>query len=67
MNNVTYERASSRLVKVKIDGAFAGWLEQQARRTTGLHSERYTYWAGIVAGKDYTATTLTGLKAKIAA
>jgi hypothetical protein len=66
MAQATYEKQSTKLVKVLVDGRFAGWIEQLSRRSSGLSSERYTYWQGRVDGSDVQATTLTGIKAKIA-
>jgi hypothetical protein len=61
----TFEKQSPKLVKVSMNGQFAGWLEQSSRRSTGLHSERFTFWSGRVCGTDVSATTLTAAKAKI--
>lgn len=66
MASVAFERVSPKLVKVVKCGTFAGWLEQDTRRTTGLHSERFTFWSGLVSGNAVSATTLTSAKAKAA-
>jgi len=55
---ITYEKFSAKLVKVKKDGSFIGWLQSNTRRTTGLHSELITTWCGKIDGTGIHASTL---------
>ena len=63
---VSYERTTPKLIKVIMDGAFAGYLERGYHKPTGLHAEGYTYWSGTIAGQAISSTTITTAKAKIA-
>lgn len=54
-----------KLVAVKIDGTFAGWLSKNSRRDTGLHSSLLTWWEGKVDGVEFRAENLTAIKARI--
>ncbi len=56
-----------KLVEVRKDGTFAGWLAKETRRTSGLHSRRVTWWEGRIAGTAFEADTLTLAKARILA
>jgi hypothetical protein len=64
---ITYEKNSDRLVKVLIDGRFAGWLERDFHRSTGLHARRRAVWSGFVSGVAISATSLTTAKSRITA
>jgi hypothetical protein len=55
------------LIRVGLNGVFAGWLTRSTRRTTGLHAQRIDTWEGKIAGTEIRATTLTGAKKQIAA
>lgn len=66
MASLTYERTSPKLIKVLKDGVFAGFLEKDYYKPTGLNAEGYVYWSGKIAGQQISAPTITAAKAKIA-
>ena len=63
---VTLTKVSAWSHQLYVDGAFRANVTRQTRRTTGLHSERVTSFACRLDGVEISASTLSGLRAKIA-